>query len=127
MSQQEQLKAVGELAGAVMAQDWDKVKSYLTANVFYKVGSGEPRHGPDAVVDFFKHTFKNTAIFYAHEARKIWQEPDIITIEMDAKYKLVPNNKEVTLACCDVYRMKGNKVNEWRVYVDMSPWYPDKK
>jgi len=118
----EQLKAVGELAQSVMAQDWEKVKTYLTDDIFYKVGSGEPVYGPQAVVDFFDRTFKNTAVFYGHDVRKVWQEADIISIEMDAKYELVPSKKYVKIACCDIYRMRGNKVSEWRVYADMSPW-----
>ncbi|MDJ0506242.1 MAG: nuclear transport factor 2 family protein [Nostocales cyanobacterium LE14-WE12] len=118
----EQLKAVGELSAAIMAEDWEKVKTYLTDDLFYKVGSGEPMYEPNAVVDFFKHTFKTTAKFYGHDARKIWIEPDIITIEMDAKYEMVGSKKHVTVACCDIYRMRGNKVSEWRVYADMSPW-----
>ncbi|MFN6569560.1 nuclear transport factor 2 family protein, partial [Dendronalium sp. ChiSLP03b] len=89
---------------------------------FYKVGSGEVVYGPQAVVDFFARTFRTTAIFYSHDVRKVWQEPDIITIEMDAKYEMVHSKKHVTIACCDVYRMRGNKVSEWRVYADMSPW-----
>jgi catechol 2,3-dioxygenase-like lactoylglutathione lyase family enzyme/limonene-1,2-epoxide hydrolase len=118
----EQLKAVGELSQAIMAQDWEKVKSYLTDDILYKVGSSEPVYGPQAVVDFFKRTFQNTAVFTGHDARKVWEEPNIITIEMDAHYQLVSNKKAVTIACCDVYRLRGNKVSEWRVYADMSPW-----
>jgi predicted ribosomally synthesized peptide with nif11-like leader len=118
----DQLKAVGELAKSVMAQDWEKVKTYLTPDIFYKVGSGEPLYGPQAVVNFFQQVFSNTAVFYGHEVRKVWQEPDIITIEMDAKYELVASKKHVTIACCDIYRLRGNQVSEWRVYADMSPW-----
>ncbi|MBR8834320.1 MAG: nuclear transport factor 2 family protein [Stigonema ocellatum SAG 48.90 = DSM 106950] len=118
----QQLQAMGELAQAVIAQDWQKVKTYLTDDIFYKVGSGEPVYGPQAVVDFFAQTFKNTAVFYGHDVRKIWQEPDIITLEMDAKYELVPSKQHVNIACCDIYRLRGNKVSEWRVYADMSPW-----
>ncbi|MEH2239203.1 Nif11-like leader peptide family RiPP precursor [Nostoc sp.] len=118
----QQLQAMGELAQAVIAQDWEKVKTYLTDDIFYKVGSGEPVYGPQAVVDFFARTFKNTAVFYGHDVRKIWQEPDIITLEMDAKYELVPSKQHVKIACCDIYRLRGNKVSEWRVYADMSPW-----
>ncbi|MEA5619039.1 nuclear transport factor 2 family protein [Cronbergia sp. UHCC 0137] len=118
----EQLKVVGELSAAIMAEEWEKVKTYLTDDLLYKVGSGEPMYGPNAVVDFFKHTFKNTAKFYGHDARKIWIEPDIITIEMDAKYEMVGSKKHVKVACCDIYRMRGNKVSEWRVYADMTPW-----
>ncbi|NDJ21791.1 Nif11 family protein [Nostoc sp. B(2019)] len=117
-----QLKAVGELAQAVTAQDWEKVKSYLTDDIFYKVGSGEVVYGPQAVVDFFARTFKTIAVFYSHDVRKIWQDSDIITIEMDAKYEMVHSKKRVVIACCDVYRLRGNKVSEWRVYADMSPW-----
>ncbi len=118
----EQLTAVGELANAIVAQNWAKVKTYLTDDIFYKVGSAEPRYGRQEVVDFFADTFKTTAVFTGHKVRKIWQEPDIITIEMDAYYKLVSSGKQVTISCCDIYRMRGNKVSEWRVYADMSPW-----
>lgn len=122
MSSSEQFQAVGELAQAVMAQDWEKVKSYLTDDIFYKVGSGEHRYGQQEVVEFFKDTFKNTAVFTGHKVRKVWQEPDIITVEMDAYYEMVGSKEQVTIACCDIYRMRGNKVSEWRVYADMSPW-----
>jgi limonene-1,2-epoxide hydrolase len=118
----EQLDAVGNLAQAVIAQDWDTVKSYLTDDIYYKVGSGEPLYGKQAVVDFFIQTFKTTAVFTGHMVRKIWQEPDIITLEMDAYYQMVTSGKTVTIACCDIYRLRGNKVSEWRVYADMSPW-----
>ena len=118
----EQLNATGELANAIVAQDWAKVKTYLTDDIYYKVGSTEPRYGRQEVVDFFAETFKTTAVFTGHKVRKIWQEPDIITIEMDAYYKLVSSGRQVTISCCDIYRMRGNKVSEWRVYADMSPW-----
>ncbi len=118
----EQLNAVGELSQAIMAQDWAKVKTYLTDDIFYKVGSAEPRYGRQEVVDFFADTFKNTAVFFGHKVRKVWQEQDIISLEMDAYYKLVPSQKQVTISCCDIYRMRGSKVSEWRVYADMSPW-----
>ncbi len=105
-----------------MAEDWAKVKTYLTDDIYYKVGSGEPRYGRQEVVDFFADTFKTTAVFFGHKVRKIWQEQDIISLEMDAYYKLVPSGRQVTISCCDIYRMRGNKVSEWRVYADMSPW-----
>jgi hypothetical protein len=48
---------------SVVAQDWEKVKRYLTDEILYQVGSGEPRYGSQAVVDFFKDTFKNIGVF----------------------------------------------------------------
>ena len=122
VSQSEQLEAVVELSQNIMAENWDKVKTFLTDDIFYKVGSGKEVYGPDAVVNFFKQTFKNIAKFTGHQPRKIWTEPGIITIEMNAYYEMVPSKKQVTIACCDIYRMRGKKVSEWRVYADMSPW-----
>ncbi|MDJ0554268.1 MAG: DUF1857 family protein [Microcoleaceae cyanobacterium MO_207.B10] len=117
-----QLQAVGELSQNIMAQDWEKVKTYLTDDIYYKVGSADPVHGPEAVVNFFKTVFKTKGIFSGHKPRKLWQDSDIVTLEMDAYYELVPSKKNVTISCCDVYRMTGNKVSEWRVYADMTPW-----
>ena len=118
----EELEAVSNLAQAVIAQDWQTVKSYLTDDIYYKVGSGAPIYGKDAVVEFFQQTFSTTAVFTGHMVRKIWQEPEIITLEMDAYYEMVSTGKTVTIACCDIYRLRGNQVSEWRVYADMSPW-----
>jgi mannose-6-phosphate isomerase-like protein (cupin superfamily) len=42
---------------------------------------------------------------------------------MDAKYTTVKDKRHLTIACCDIYRMRGNKVSEWRVYADMLPLY----
>lgn len=65
------IQAVGELARAIMAQDWDKVKNLFTGDILYKVGSGEPRYGLQMVVDFLKDIFKNTAVFTGHQVRKV--------------------------------------------------------
>jgi limonene-1,2-epoxide hydrolase len=42
---------------------------------------------------------------------------------MDAKYTTVKDKKHLTIACCDIYRMRGNQVSEWRVYADILPFY----
>ena len=58
----EQFQAIGELAQAIIDQDWNKVKTYLSDDILYKVGSTEPRYGSQKVVEFFKDTFRNTAV-----------------------------------------------------------------
>jgi ketosteroid isomerase-like protein len=119
----EQLDAIKELSGLVLQENWDRVKTFLTDDLMYKVGSGEPRHGKDAVSDFLAATFKNVAKLESHDVRKVWEEPGMIAIEMDANYRLVKNGKMVKVACFDVYRMRGNQIYEWRVYADGSPLF----
>ena len=119
----ELLEAIKQLSEYVLKENWEKVKTYLTDDLFYKVGSGEPKHGKEAVSDFLSMIFKTTAKLEGHDVRKIWEEPGMIAIEMDANYRLVKNNQMVKVACCDVYRMRGNQIYEWRVYADGSPLF----
>jgi limonene-1,2-epoxide hydrolase len=71
-AQPSKIQAVGELARAIMAQDWDKVKNLFRSDIFYKVGFSQARYGLQVVVDFFKDTFKNIAVFTGHQVGKVW-------------------------------------------------------
>ena len=119
----DQLEAIKQLSEDVLKENWDKVKSFLADDLMYKVGSGEPKHGKEAVPNFLSNIFKTTAKLEGHDIRKIWEEPGMIAIEMDAKYRRVRDNKLVKVACVDVYRMRGNKIYEWRVYADGTPLF----
>lgn len=118
----EQMQTVYALSENIMQENWDKLPDYLTDDLYYQVGSSPAKHGSKAVGEFFQDVFATFARFTGHQARKVWEEDGIITIEMDAFYDLVPSGEKITVACCDVYRFEGNKVKEWRVYADMSPW-----
>lgn len=119
----EQLEAIKQLSEYVLKEDWEMVKTFLTDDLLYKVGSNEPQYGKDAVANFLSTIFKTTAKLEGHDVRKIWDEPGIIAIEMDANYRRVSDNKLVKVACCDIYRMRGNQVYEWRVYADGTPLF----
>jgi len=119
----EQLDAIKQLSEDVLKENWDKVRTFLTDDLFYKVGSGEPRHGRDAVATFLSNIFKTTAKLEGHDIRKIWEEPGMIAIEMDAKYRRVKDGQLVKVACVDIYRMRGNQIYEWRVYADGTPLF----
>lgn len=119
----EQLQVVQQLSENVINENWKQVKSFLTEDVFYKVGSQEPVYGKQAVVDLLSSLFHNTAKFTSHKVRKIWNVPGIVTVEMDALYTTVKDKKDLTIACCDIYRMRKNQVSEWRVYADIMPLF----
>ncbi|QSJ20292.1 nuclear transport factor 2 family protein [Nostoc sp. UHCC 0702] len=118
-----QLQAVVQLSEAVINEDWEQVKHFLTDDIFYKVGSSEHVYGKQAVINFLSTMFATTAKFIGHEVRKVWQEPGIVVVEMDAKYITVQDKRHLTIACCDVYRLRDNQVSEWRVYADILPFY----
>jgi len=61
----------------------------------------------------------------APDVRQVLDLPDSdqVIFEFEAHYKYLADNSILNFACTDVLRMKDNKVNEWRVYVDMKPYY----
>ena len=119
----EQLDAILQMSDYVLKEDWDKVGEYLTDDILYRVGSGEAQQGKQAVIGFLSEVFKNTAKLTGHDVRKLWEEPGIITVEMEALYHRHRDGEQVGVACCDVYRMRGNQVYEWRVYADGTPLF----
>ncbi|HEY9850431.1 MAG TPA: nuclear transport factor 2 family protein [Leptolyngbyaceae cyanobacterium] len=120
-----QVDTAANVANSVINGQWEELKQYLTDDIFYKVGSGEPVYGKQAVVDFLSNMVSTTAKFQSHNVRKIWDEPGIVAIEMDANYVRLRDQKKLKIACCDIYRMRDNKVSEWRVYADMAPFFED--
>jgi hypothetical protein len=119
----EQLDALKQMSEAVVVGDWAKVQSYLTDDVMYKMGSEEPKFGKEAPTRALDWLFKNAAKLEGEDIKKIWEEPGIITVEMDANYRRLKDNKLVKIPCVDVYRMRGNQVYEWRVYTDGRPLF----
>jgi hypothetical protein len=119
----EQLDALKEMSDAVLKQNWEKVKSYLTDDLMYKMGSEEPKYGKEAPTNALQWLFKNAAMLEGEDVKKIWEEPGIITVEMDANYRRLKDNKLIKIPCVDVYRMRGNQVYEWRVYTDGRPLF----
>ena len=121
----EQLEAIKQLSEAVLKEDWEQVKTFLTDDLLYKVGSSEPQYGKDAVPNFLSSIFKTTAKLEGHDVKKIWDEPGIIAIEMDANYRRLKDNKLIKIACVDIYRMRGNQIYEWRAYADGTPLFAE--
>ena len=119
----EQLQAITKLSEYVLNQDWEQAKALLSDDILYRVGSAEPVYGKQAVVDFLSSLFKNQAQLIRHDVRQVFEEPDIISFEMDSKYIRNQDNHHLSIACCDIYRLEENRVKEWRVYADMSPFY----
>jgi ketosteroid isomerase-like protein len=105
-------------------EDWEKVKQALADDVLYRVGSKEPLHGSQAVVDFLSSLYKEVK-FQGADIREIWDMEGVKIVEMDANYVRLKDNKPVQFACTDILRMNGKHIREWRVYPDMLPMYAD--
>ena len=119
-----QLKTCETLFASMIAQDWETFRSCLTDDVMYRVGSTEPVHGPDAVVDFLQ-SFYTQVQMQEPDIRQILEPENQVIFEFEAHYLRLKDNKQLNFACTDILRMSGDKIKEWRVYVDISPLYAE--
>jgi ketosteroid isomerase-like protein len=101
--------------------NWEKLKSFFTEDVVFKVGAGELQRGSQAVVDYLRWLYTTQAKpQMPHDFRAIWELGDTVVLEMDANYIRLKDNKPIQFPCVDILRFRGNLIQEWRVYPDQA-------
>src|SRR5512135_2198404 len=116
-------KVPAAVSGAIMKEDWDEVRAGLADDIVYKPGSRDEIHGADDTMKARKTMFTEVAKFTGHKVRQIWEAKGVdgVAIEMDAYYRRIKDNKDFVITCTDIYRLRGDKIGEWRVNADISP------
>ena len=106
---------------ALDAQDSDAVTACMTDDVRMRLGNADLVEG--------KANFREaTAAFVAsitairHEITSMWSVDDVVIAEMDVHYERLDGRK-VTLPVCNVFRVRGGLVSDYRVYLDIGPVY----
>ena len=106
---------------ALDAQDSAAVTARMTDDVRMRLGNADLVEG--------KAKFREaTAAFVAsitairHEITSMWSVDDVVIAEMDVHYERLDGRK-VTLPVCNVFRVRGGLVSEYRVYLDIGPVY----
>jgi len=106
---------------ALDAQDPAAVTARMTDDVRMRLGNADLVEG--------KAKFREaTAAFVAsitairHEITSMWSVDDVVIAEMDVHYERLDGRK-VTLPVCNVFRVRGGLVSDYRVYLDIGPVY----
>jgi len=106
---------------ALDAQDPAAVTARMTDDVRMRLGNTDLIEG--------KAKFREaTAAFVAsitairHEITSMWSVDDVVIAEMHVHYERLDGRK-VTLPVCNVFRVRGGLVSDYRVYLDIGPVY----
>lgn len=119
-----QIAAVQEMERLVGMGDWDGARDHFTEDVTYRVGSTSSFQGVDGVRRYM--TWQNGLVRWeGHTLRQQWNDDDVVIIEADSHFLRLSDNRQVTVSCTDIYRMRGTRIQDWRVYADMSPFFGD--
>jgi ketosteroid isomerase-like protein len=105
------------------AQDVTTLASFMTDDVQLRLGNAAPIHGKPALVGAVD-AFLASIGGVRHEILRVYGSGDAVIVEFDVHYTRRDGNV-VTLPCCNVFRLRGGLISEYRSYVDATPVYAD--
>jgi uncharacterized protein (TIGR02246 family) len=97
----------------------DDFAALFTPDGTMTFGNGDPSVGPDAIrtalADFYQHL---TGV--RHELRGAWIVDDVSINEAIVHYTM-KDGSDVPLPVTSILRWSGDRVREWRIYMDAAP------
>jgi ketosteroid isomerase-like protein len=103
------------------AKDIDALAALMTDDVRLQIGNADVVHGKAQFVDALQMFFGSVAGF-RHTVTNVWSDLDAVITELKVHYTRLDGG-EVTLPCCNVFRVRDGAVSDYRVYMDITPVY----
>jgi ketosteroid isomerase-like protein len=106
---------------ALDALDVPTLAALVSEDVHTRLGNSEPVDGKEAFVKTAEG-FAASILSVRHEIYSLWTVEDAVIVEMDVHYRR-HDGKELTLPCCNTFRVRDNLIADYRVYMDINPVY----
>lgn len=109
------------LFAAIDAKDTDAFLAYLAEEGVFQFGSAPPARGREqvrAAVDGFLASIDGLR----HELTNVFPGDGAVACEGRVTYRR-HDGGEVTLPFCNVFILDGERIAEYRVYIDIAPLY----
>jgi ketosteroid isomerase-like protein len=111
----------GAIFGAFDAKDVSALVARMSDDVRLRLGNAEPVEGKSAFVEAV-NAFLGSVAGFRHEVLEIWSDRDAVIVELDVHYTRLDGG-EVTVPCCNVFRLRDGLVCDYRSYIDATPVY----
>jgi catechol 2,3-dioxygenase-like lactoylglutathione lyase family enzyme/ketosteroid isomerase-like protein len=92
---------------------------FYTDDALYQFSNFPVAYGPQGIRDASGGFLEKVEQVY-HHILNMWEEGDTVIAEMEVTY-IRHDGNVFTLPCCDTIVFKGDKVQELRIYMDISP------
>ncbi|WP_414564787.1 MULTISPECIES: EthD domain-containing protein [unclassified Anabaena] len=92
---------------------------FFTDTPVYQFGNFAPCFTKAAIKQSVDAFFSQVSALY-HEIKMMWEVGDVVFVEMDVIYWR-KDGSVVTLPCCDIFRLEGDKFSELRIFMDANP------
>lgn len=112
---------VREIFAAFDAQEVPALAALMTDDVRLRLGNAEMVEGKSAFVEAV-HAFHDSVAGFRHDVVDVWSDGDALIAELEVHYTRLDGG-EITLPCCNVFRLRDGSVADYRVYIDITPVY----
>jgi ketosteroid isomerase-like protein len=121
MSQPSESDHIRQVFATFDAKDVPALAAFMADDVRLRLGNAEMVQGKPAFVSAV-NAFLGSVAGVRHEVLNVWSDGDAVTAEFDVHYSRLDGG-EVTLPCCNVFRLRDGLIAEYRSYVDATPVY----
>ena len=110
-----------DVFAALDAKDVSALAGYMTDDVRLRLGNTEPVEGKAAFISGAE-AFNASVASVHHDLLNVWADGDALIIQLEVSYTR-HDGGELTLPCCNVFRLRDGAIAEYLVYMDISPVY----
>jgi ketosteroid isomerase-like protein len=110
---------VTQILKTVDSKDAQAFSSHLTDDAVFRYGAQEPVKGREAVRDYVAGFF-GTVRTLEHQVIDTWQGEGSFVCRGDVTYTKL-DGTQVSVPFTNVYKLEGNLVREYLVYIDPTP------
>jgi ketosteroid isomerase-like protein len=103
------------------AKDIVALAALMTDDVRLQIGNAEVVNGKEEFTRSLEAFFASVAGF-RHAVTNVWSDVDAVIAELQVHYTRL-DGIELTLPCCNVFRIRDGAVADYRVYMDINPVY----
>jgi ketosteroid isomerase-like protein len=115
------LHHVQAIFAAFDSKDIAALAALVTDDVRLQIGNADVVNGKPEFVEALEAFVVSVASF-RHTVTNVWTDVDAVIAELKVHYTRL-DGTELTLPCCNVFRLRDGAVADYRVYMDITPVY----
>ena len=114
-------KWLRSLFGTIDAADATGFCAYLTEDAVFRFGNAPPVQGRAAIERAVRHFFASIQ-HSRHEVVRVWPAADAVALEGAVTYTRL-DGSQITLPFADTLVLRGDRIAEYFIYIDITPLY----
>jgi ketosteroid isomerase-like protein len=103
------------------SKDIEALAALVTDDVRLQIGNADVVNGKPQFVEALQAFVMSVASF-RHKIIDVWSDADAVIAALKVHYTRL-DGSELTLPCCNVFRLRDGAVADYRVYMDITPVY----